>query len=791
MIAERRYSMHGFRTIPIICLLLFGFGVDVLHAGSRAQGRGVVSVAIEDHEGRQVGLYRESHALVIGVAGYHNGWPKLPGARRDVTAVAEALIDNGFQVKTVLDPSSDQLAKAFEDFIIQYGRKAENRLLFYFAGHGHTVKPKWGNPMGYIVPKDAPNPNRDEAGFEALALPMQRIEEYALKIRAKHAIFLFDSCFSGSLFAITRSVPENISARTAEPVRQFITAGTEKETVPDESIFRRQFVAALAGEGDMNGDGFLTGVELGEFLHEKVANYSKGSQHPQYGKIRNPHLDKGDFVFRIMAQGPAVSAKNTQAPIEAPAYPGTAGPAMELEFWNNIKQRKDPDMFRAYLEQYPKGSFAALAELKIKKLESQSVKSSLQTGSRTGPQTAWVMGTAQGAFAHPTKLIVRSNVSGDTVYLDGKAMGPTGAVPHILSPGEHTIRVEKQGFEPFETKITLTAGTKKTIRARLMPVTTVGWAKAPSAVPINQSKTGSQAGARTGSRTGARTGSRTGARTGARTGSQTASVMGTAQGAFAHPTPGQTFRDRLKDGSLGPQMMVIPAGEFRMGSPKGDGNSYEHPQHRVRIKNAFALGVTEVTFQEYDRFARATGRKLPDDTGWGRGKRPVIYVSWKDATAYAKWLSGQTGQQYRLPTEAEWEYAARAGTTTPFSTGDCITTSQANYDGNYDYANCGAKTGVYRGETVPAGSLPANPWGLHEMHGNVWEWMADCWHDSYGGAPTDGGAWGEENNGDCSRRVVRGGAWFNFPWRLRSAVRSDRNANEADFYTGFRLARGM
>jgi formylglycine-generating enzyme required for sulfatase activity len=135
----------------------------------------------------------------------------------------------------------------------------------------------------------------------------------------------------------------------------------------------------------------------------------------------------------------------------------------------------------------------------------------------------------------------------------------------------------------------------------------------------------------------------------------------------------------------------------------------------------------------------------------------VINVSWDDARAYADWLSDQTGQRYRLPTEAEWEYAARAGTTTPFWTGDCIHTDQANYDGNYDYNGCGAKTGVHRGQTVPAGSLPANAFGLHEIAGNVWEWVEDCWHSSYAGAPTDGSAWVEADGGECSR-VVRGGS---------------------------------
>jgi formylglycine-generating enzyme required for sulfatase activity len=168
---------------------------------------------------------------------------------------------------------------------------------------------------------------------------------------------------------------------------------------------------------------------------------------------------------------------------------------------------------------------------------------------------------------------------------------------------------------------------------------------------------------------------------------------------------------------------------------------------------------------------------------------PVVCVSWNDAKAFAEWLSTRTGQAYRLPTEVEWEYAARAGTTTPFSTGECITTDQANYDGNYDYAGCGAKTGVDRGATLAAGSLPPNPWGLHDVHGNVWEWVQDCWHDNYEGAPKDGAAW--ETDGDCTLRVVRGGDWDNTPENLRSANRLRVTTYVAYSILGFRLARTL
>ena len=179
-----------------------------------------------------------------------------------------------------------------------------------------------------------------------------------------------------------------------------------------------------------------------------------------------------------------------------------------------------------------------------------------------------------------------------------------------------------------------------------------------------------------------------------------------------------------------------------MGSPDSEPEREddECPQHWVQVP-AFEIGRYPVTFAQWDACMAAGGcRHMPDDLGWGRGQQPVINVSWKDAQEYVRWLTRVTGEHWRLPTEAEWEYAARAGTKTPFSTGACITTRQANYDGNYDYNNCGAET-VYRGNTQPVGSYPANPWGLYEVHGNVWEWVEDQYHESYKGAPTDGSAW--------------------------------------------------
>ena len=230
-----------------------------------------------------------------------------------------------------------------------------------------------------------------------------------------------------------------------------------------------------------------------------------------------------------------------------------------------------------------------------------------------------------------------------------------------------------------------------------------------------------------------------------------------------------------------PEMVTIPAGSFRMGCVSGrDCESYWEPVHSVRIAS-FEMSKYEVTFEEYDAFTGATGRERVNDLGWGRGRRPVINVSWEDAVAYTHWLSAQTGESYRLPSEAEWEYAARAGSTTKYSWGNYIGDNRANCDG------CGSRWDDR--QTAPVGSFRANRWGLHDMHGNVWEWVQDCWNDNYRGAPDDGSAW---ESGNCSWRVLRGGSWDDSgPRDLRSADRGRYTSENRYFDCGFRIARSF
>ena len=253
-----------------------------------------------------------------------------------------------------------------------------------------------------------------------------------------------------------------------------------------------------------------------------------------------------------------------------------------------------------------------------------------------------------------------------------------------------------------------------------------------------------------------------------------------------NPGSGESFRD-CRDC---PEMVVMPAGSFMMGSTGNEPDPFsgEGPLHRVTIVRPFAIGKFAVTFAEWDACVTdgGCGGYAPSNEGWGSGDRPVINISWKDAESYADWLSRKTGQNYRLLSEAEFEYAARAGTDTLFWWGDSISPTQANYHGEFAYA--GGPKGIYRHKTLPVKSFEPNPWGLYQVHGNVATWTTDCWVDNYNDAPVDGSA---RTTGNCKFRVLRGGSWYDYPQTLRVAVRLIMEPRLRKNYVGFRLAREL
>jgi len=351
--------------ILIVLSLLITFFVFPFFAAAISLGVHVVS-----KQGKDLYLYEDYHALVIGVSNYDQ-WPKLPYATEDAKEVAERLKMMGYQVKLILDPTSRELKAAFNEMVYTMGTAENRAIMFYYAGHGETEPLADNTKMGYLIPKDCPLLKKDPIGFNSRAISMRDIESYSLKIRSKHVLMLFDSCFSGSLFGLVRAVPDDITEKSNLPVRQYITAGREDEPVPDKSIFKRSFLIGLEGDADLTGDGYITGSELGMYLSDKVVNYTNGRQHPQYGKINNPNLDRGDYIFMPLKRHEVVQKEEKDAKVESDSRRVTSGTdkekdtSLELSFWESIKDSKNPELFKEYLRQFPDGTFAGIAKIYI------------------------------------------------------------------------------------------------------------------------------------------------------------------------------------------------------------------------------------------------------------------------------------------------------------------------------------------------------------------------------------------------------------------------------------------
>ena len=551
----------------IIMMSVMGLGLIAAWAAAK-QAPTPPPILYQDEDGVKQKLYAESHALLIGVSDYANGWGNLPGVKTDIEEVRKVLEEHDFAVHVVTNPTGSRLRQEFLDFINFYGQNFDNRLIFYFAGHGTTLTFPDGRVMGYIVPSDAPKPEQNRPRFLETAIDMKQIETYAFQVASKHALFLLDNCKSGSVFytPTIRSEPiKLILYNAAKPVRLVITSGGGDENVSDYSIFRQQFVAALRGEADFNGDGYLTGNELGPFLADTVKAFTNDSQTPQFGKIRSPELEKGDFVFVL-------------------------------------PNRENPPEF------------------------SPSPK---PTPTRSNGITCW----------------------------------------------ENT-------------------------------------------------------------------------------------------------TSGATCMENM----TGIEFVYVPEGCFQMGSPKNeDGRKPdEWPLHEVCLKG-FWMGRYEVSQPEWEVVMGKNPSFFKNDKN-----RPVEQVSWieienfiKNANALVKSKpkskgveEKNTSLQFRLPSEAEWEYACRARSQTVYSFGDDPNqlSEYAWYSGNSN------------GATHPVGQKQSNAFGLFDMHGNVWEWVADTYHHNYSEIPNEN-----------TMKVLRGGAFGGNPDGLRCANRHSSQPHVSSNVAGFRV----
>ena len=285
-----------FQRIVMLCFCLCLVAAEDLSAQIT---RGIKTITVRTQQGKEIELYKDSYALVVGNGSYTEGWPRLAGVLQDVDEVADVLEEHGFSVTLKKDLTKPEFEKAFADFVVNAGADPDNRLLFYYAGHGYTQRMTTGEALGYLVMVDTPSPEKDAISFKLKAMDIASLITQTRSVQSRHVLFMFDSCLSSTILNLqTGLTPEHISDRVKQPVRQFITAGRANEQVPSHSVFKQEFLDLIQGKAkDPFPDGYITGEELGAHLSTKVPEYNNGAQHPQHGKIMDPKLNKGDFVF--------------------------------------------------------------------------------------------------------------------------------------------------------------------------------------------------------------------------------------------------------------------------------------------------------------------------------------------------------------------------------------------------------------------------------------------------------------------------------------------------------------
>ena len=463
-------------TVLIFSIMFFFIGLSSYSFAS--EGVSIRTMSPDGSE-KDFKLYSGYYALVIGCGDYREGWPMLPNPVKDTEEVAKALKALGFEVRHLKDADHRQLRRALNELVALSREDTEKGILVFFAGHGHTLTMADGSRLGYLIPVDAPDPDIDLVGFMDRAVSMQNIEQISMLIRAKHVLMVFDSCFSGALFALSRAkAPKFIEEQVSNPVRLFITAGNESEKVPDQSHFKKVFIQGLLDRyADLNRDNYVTGQELGAYLQEQVVNYTKGTQHPQFGKIRNPELDKGDFVFKLKPLEVAAPSPENQPRDERKDKTSID---VEISFWESIKDSRNPAMFEAYLNKFPDGVFAVIAGIKVEELNrGVQMTNPVQPGIEDWSEEADVtvrdtQGVDAGlkAFSRKGRLYVNPEPRGARVRIMN--IRPRYQAGMELDPGKYLVEVSLKGYKTFEEWVELYEGEVKEVPVHLVEIRTGG-----------------------------------------------------------------------------------------------------------------------------------------------------------------------------------------------------------------------------------------------------------------------------------------------------------------------------
>ena len=681
-------------------------------------------------------------ALVVGNSAYQHT-KRLENPSNDAEDMAGQLRRLGFEVFEAQDLTQAGFYDHLREFSSALRDTKGEAALFFYAGHGMQDD----NGKNHLVPVDSPM--RDEWD-----LPKMVRFDYvmdAMKGFSGLKLMFLDACRDNPLRGV-RSLAGGGKRGLAPMKREPGSDGLEEgsgtlimyATAPDDT----------AADGEGRNSPFTEallehvatpGLEVGEMLERVVGTVKERTR--RTGKQQVPWISASKsgrffFVAGSGGTGSTVGSVAASTPGSTPSSSGAGGDgvraqqiATEREFWQSIKDSRNPANFRAYLTRYPDGQFAVLAQIRMKELEGAAQEDSPPTGTPDAEDRAQALTLEEGAL-----------------------------VQHALA---------SLGFDPGPVDGDIGPKTRKALKswqkAKGYPVT----GKLSAAQLTVLSAVGRKAQAKAKARQDAEAARRAEE---ARKAERARRIA--AAEAEARRKREQEERRRAEErrtAELFPEMVRIEGGCFRMGSPESEtGRDNDERRHQLCVK-AFSIGKYEVTFAEYDRFAEATGRSRPDDEGWGRERRPVINVSWYEATAYARWLSGETGRQYRLAKEAEWEYAARAGTETSYPWGNSVGRDRANCDG------CGSRWD--NTQTAPVGSFEANAWGLHDTVGNVREWTCSEYDEGYGGA--------EQRcaSGSAGRRVIRGGSWSNIPRWVRSAHRFRVVTGYRFYILGFRLAQ--